>query len=91
MIHLSELSVCMSKLDRKNQQLCWYDNRVRLCTKVTNIAMKIKNECKRRGLKCRYFRSGGARHRRHNIRIGKSLETFNKNYRNYMVMIVCLH
>ena len=61
MVRLSELSVCMSKLDRRNQQLCWYDNRVYLCTKVKDIARKIQRECKRCKLKCYYFRSGGAR------------------------------
>ena len=78
MAQLSEQSVCMSRLDRRNQQLCWYDNRVCLCTKVKNIAREIKGECKRRGLKCSYFRSGVGRHKRHNIRLGKSLKTFNK-------------
>ena len=79
MVRLSEQSVCMSRLDRRNQQLCWYENRVCLCTKVKNIAREIKGECKRRGLKCHYFRSGGRQHRRHNIRLGKLLKTFNKN------------
>ena len=80
MTQLSEQSMCMSRFDRRNQQLCWYDDGIFLCTHVWGIAREIQRECKRRKLKYTYTRTRDAMipHKLYKIRIGKSLKAFNK-------------
>ena len=50
MVLISELAMCMSRYDRRNQLLCWYTDGIYLCTKIRGIADKIEAECKRRNL-----------------------------------------
>ena len=50
MARLSELGMCMSDFNRKNQLLCWYTDGIYLCTTNDAIAAQIKTECKRRNL-----------------------------------------
>ena len=50
MVQLSELAMCMSKFDRRNQLLCWYTDGIYLCTENSAVADQIKAECKRRNL-----------------------------------------
>ena len=80
MQQLSEQSMCMSRFDRRKQQLCWYDDGIFLCTPVRRIAREIQRECKRRKLKCTFNRTSNAMipHRLYKIRISKSLKAFNK-------------
>ena len=88
MTQISEQAMCMSRFDRRNQLVCWYADGINLCTHVRGIAGKIKVECKRRNLKYVYAR---ARDNIYKIHIGKSLKALIRNYRNYMLMVVCLH
>ena len=50
MVPLSELAMCMSMFDRRNQLLCWYTDGIYLCTENSAIAAQIEAECKRRDL-----------------------------------------
>ena len=50
MVLISELCMCMSQFDRRNQLLCWYTDGINLCTKIGGIADEIKAECKRRNI-----------------------------------------
>ena len=50
MAQLSELAMCMSDINRKNQLLPWYTDGIYLCTKNTAIADEIETECKKRNL-----------------------------------------
>ena len=50
MAPLSELAMCMSDFNRKNQLLCWYTDGIYLCTKKSAIVAQIETECKRRNL-----------------------------------------
>ena len=52
MAQLSELAVCMSDRNRKNQQLCWYADEFYLCTKNRFTAYQIVEECARRKIAC---------------------------------------
>ena len=52
MAQLSELAVCMSDRNRKNQLLCWYADEIYLCTKIRVIASEIRDECARRKILC---------------------------------------
>ena len=52
MAQLSELAVCMSDRNRKNQLLCWYADEIYLCTKIRVIANEIADECARRKILC---------------------------------------
>ena len=80
MVLISELAMCMSRYDRRNQLLCWYTDGINLCTHVWGIAKKIKTECKRRKLKYKYIRARDAMipYNIYKIHIGKSLKAFNK-------------
>ena len=75
MTQISEQAMRMSRLDRRNQLVCWYADGINLCTKNHDITMKIKAECKRRKLKHMYIRAGDGIYI---IRLGKSLKAFNK-------------
>ena len=68
MVLISEKAMCMSRLDRRNQLLRWYDDGINLCTKNRGISKKIKAECKRRKLK---HMPGRARGGIYMIQIGK--------------------
>ena len=52
MAQLSELAVCMSDRNRKNQLLCWYTDEIYLCTKNRFTADQIVDECERRKIVC---------------------------------------
>ena len=45
---ISELAMCMSARNRKNQLLCWYTDEIYLCTKNRFTADQIVEECERR-------------------------------------------
>ena len=50
MAQLTELAMCMSDFNRKNQLLCWYTDGIYLCTKNDATAAQIETECERRNL-----------------------------------------
>ena len=49
---ISELAMCMSDRNRKNQLLCWYADEIYLCTKNHFTADLIVEECERRKIAC---------------------------------------
>ena len=49
---ISELAMCMSDRNRKNQLLCWYTGEIYLCTKNHFTADQIVEECVRRKIAC---------------------------------------
>ena len=95
MVLISELSMCMSRFNRRNQLLCWYTDGINLCTEICGIADKIE-ECKRRNIKygrglVREFVVGQdytpfeltmTGYNIHKIYIYKSLEAFDKKLHN---------
>ena len=80
MTQISEKAMCMSRLDRRNQLVCWYGDGINLCTKNRGITKKIKAECKRRNLKYKHIRARDTMipYNIYIIHIGKSLKAFNK-------------
>ena len=58
----------MSKLNRRNQILRWYNDGINICTMNRIISKKIRKECKQRKLKHMLARARGGIYK---IQIGK--------------------